>query len=355
MDLDRDIPVYREGNAFQVRMFEHLARYNVGRGQCVFGVSGKGNPYAHLLPVEDAKRNFLDDDRILAAARRRFASHKAGDLTRTLANTAASQPFCFNLFVPLASNLGLASRVVGALLGRDVIVAHIEIEFTPNALDGPPGFERSGDESLADQAGSAGTDADVAIFFSDVLERREVLLIETKLIEPAFSFCRSYAKKSGCKERCVSPAFYVDMIERKTADTRGRPLCGYLRYANWRLTETSRAIDAVAVRTAPACPFRLSGQQLWRNVLLAENVCRARGLDDFAFWVLSPRENIELWRQGGADVEHEFRRMLTPHGNERFRRVTVEDLVGVVRSSVREPGDTAWLEAFAEKYLMPPA
>lgn len=165
MDRDADIPIYRSGNTFQARMYEHLARYNAKRGHRVFGVSSKGKTYAHLLPGADAKRSFLDDDRILAAVRKRFASHKAGDLHRVLGNAASSQQFCFNLFVPLASNLGLASQLFGALLGRDVTVAHIEIELTPNALQGPPGFERSRDESLADQRGTSGTDADVAVFF----------------------------------------------------------------------------------------------------------------------------------------------------------------------------------------------
>lgn len=102
-----DLPIYREGNSFQRRMYEHLARYNVKRGQRSFGKSRHGNPYAHLLPADDALRNFLEDEHILAAVKRRFASHKAGVEERALTNTAASQAFCFNLFVPLAEDLRL--------------------------------------------------------------------------------------------------------------------------------------------------------------------------------------------------------------------------------------------------------
>lgn len=355
MEDDSDIPIYRTGNPFQLRMYEHLARYNARRGQSVFGSTSRGNRYAHLLPIEDARRNFLDNDRIFSAVKRRFGSHKAGDIDRALTNTASSQPFCFNLFVPLAVNLELASRVFGALLSRAVTVAHIEIEFTPNAVNGPPRFERSADESLGDQGGSAGTDADVAIFFASESGRREVLLIETKLIEEGFSACGSYGKKAGCKARCSGSGFYGEMVERRAADERGRPLCGYLRFANWRLTEASRAVDLQRVRAALACPFRFSGQQLWRNMLLAEHVARSRGLEDFSFWVVSPRENVELWRDPAGEVEHEFRRVLTPLGDARFRRVMVEDLLAVLRPIVAGTADAAWAEAFAEKYLMPPA
>lgn len=310
-----------------------------------------GTPYAHLLPEGDARRNFLDDERILEAVRNRFASHKAGDERRTLANTAASQPFCFNLFAPLAGNLRLASHVFSELLGREVKIVHIAIEFTPNAVTGPSGFDRSIDESLADQAGSAGTDADLAIFLVTEGGRREVLLIETKLIESEFSVCGSYKEKPACKERCRGPAFYVAMIESRAGDAHGRPFCGYLRYANWKLTQTSGAFDISTIRSFDACPFQLSGQQLWRNVLLAENVCRARGLDDYAFWVISPRDNVELWRQNGCDVEREFRRTLTPVGNDRFQRVALEDVIDILRRSIQAPDESSWLQSFTEKYL----
>jgi hypothetical protein len=306
-----------------------------------------------LLPIGDASRNFLDKPRILAAVRQRFASHKAGDLNRALTNTAASQGLCFNLFVPLAENLRLASEFLGVLLGRNVAVAHIELEFTPNSLISLPGYELLNDESLADQAGSAGTDADAAIFFSDEGGRREVLLIETKLIERGFSVCGSYAKKALCKKRCASVGFHDDLVRRRATDEAGRPLCGYTRYANWRLTQSSRAIASMAIQTAAACPFRGSGQQLWRNMLLAENVARARALDEFAFAVISPRENTQLWYEGRTDVEQEFRRVLTPFGSERFRRVALEDAVETLRPIVRGTMEAPWLDAFAEKYMLP--
>jgi hypothetical protein len=345
------LPVYRKGNPYQKRMYEHLARYNAKRGQQVFGKSRGGSAYAHLLPEADALRNFLDDERILAALKARFALHKAGDEWRALTNSAASQVFCFNLIVPLAADLGLASRLFSALMDQDVSVAHIEVEFTPNAFSGPSGFAQGDqDESLGDQSGTAGTDADVAVFLS-VQGRRQILLIETKLIEAEFSSCASYRRKPSCKAACPQSDFYQRLVLEAAVDEQGRPLCGYTTYRNWALTSSSRAFDSSAIESSPACPFRYSGQQLWRNLLLAETVCLARRLDDFAFWVLAPADNLALWQDGTGDVEIEFRRLLTPYGNQRFRRITMQDVYAALEGLLIGTPLERWLIALRDKYI----
>lgn len=343
--------VYRKGNAWQRDRYAFMAAYLDRRGIRRFGVSRGGNAYRHLLTEDDAIHNFLGDESVLAAVRSRFASHKAGDLHRALTNTTASTPFCFNMFVPLQRDVALASWLVSTWLGKTVEVVHIEIEFTPNHCDAVLGFERQLDESLGDQSGSVGTDADVAIFYRYDAGKRGVVLVETKYIEDGFSICMSYADKPQIRSVCDGREFYDRLVAPHLLSQGLRPDCGYARYANWSLTAASNAIDGHAVATGPACPFSGSAQQLWRNVLLAERVAVARALDEFHFWVLSPHENTFLWEEAGHDVESRFRAVLTQLGDRAFRRLDLRrDFVEPISERVR--GDqAAWILGLRDRYV----
>jgi hypothetical protein len=161
--LDESL-IYRSGSPFQRWAYEHAARYFHAHGVRRYGAPRNGNVYAHLLDAEHFGLNFLSRA-IADAVAMRFDSHKAGDRARAETNAVASQPCCFNLFVPLAQDLALASVVFSDLMDRHLVIDHTEIEFTPNKLRLLPGYELGDrDESLGDQSGSVGTDADVAIF-----------------------------------------------------------------------------------------------------------------------------------------------------------------------------------------------
>lgn len=277
--LDRAL-IYRGGSAFQRWAYEHAAEYFNTRGVRRYGRSKNGNPYAHLLHPDDVRLNFLSAS-IADAVGARFDSHKAGDRARTETNTVASQFCCFNLFVPLALDLPLASDVFSQWMDRAVAIDHIELEFTPNHLAHLAGYELElGDESLGDQSGSSGTDADVAIFYRSGTERG-VLLIEFKYIEAEFSMCSSYnadnrARKALLRPVCDSPRF-VPMVMTSNPE-REQALCGYSRYRNWVLTQQSSLLEWEKSANLPRCAFAGSGQQLWRNLLLAENLARQRRL-----------------------------------------------------------------------------
>jgi hypothetical protein len=346
--------IYRHGNDWQRDRYAFMAEYLAQRGVRQFGRSRNGNAYRHLLAESDAIHNFLGDERILDAVRRRFASHKAGDLVRTLTNTTASTPFCFNLFVPLQLDLALAGALVSRWLAKPVDVAHVEIEFTPNRCD-VAGFERREDESLGDQSGSTGTDADVAVFYVDAVGVRGVILIETKYIEAGFSTCTSYRNKVRVRSVCDARHFHERLVRPHLARPPASPDCGYLRFANWALTNKSALFDAAAIANSAGCPFRGSAQQIWRNLLLAERVASARRLDELHFWVLSPVENTHLWQEGTVDVELAVRDLLTPRGREAFRRLELRrDFVEPLRSIARTQ-QTGWLAKVAERYVPTPA
>ncbi|MCP4498598.1 MAG: hypothetical protein GY822_01350 [Deltaproteobacteria bacterium] len=271
-----------------------------------------------------------------------------------MTNLAASQACCFNLFVPLAEDLHLASALFSRLLSREISVSHIEIEFTPNTCD-LVDFQRSDeDESLGDQQGSGGTDADVAVFLKDSKGRREVILIETKFIEAEFSACnsvRAKSKKEVLRVLCSGPSFYDDVVKSRRKSPQGGLLCGYLKYRNWELTTESKMLNLEAIIGSSKCPFAGSAQQIWRNILLAERVAEVRALDDQRFWVVAPQENVALWEEAGdVDVEKEVRNLLTPFGEERFERITFERIVETLKELTGDE-KKGWLAWFSEKYL----
>jgi hypothetical protein len=181
-----------------------------------------------------------------------------------------------------------------------------------------------------------------------------VILIEFKYIESEFSQCGSYKSESkkDLRKICDNNGFHKALIEPNLSNKQGRFNCGYLKYNNWQLTSESRVFDYSDIVNNQGCPFRFSGQQFWRNLLLAENVARARNIDEFSFWVLSPAENSFLWKENGKSVETELRNVLTPFGKSIFRRLELnKDFFQVLKPLIKDEWMTKWSEKFEERYL----
>lgn len=311
--------------------------------QC-FGLSKFGNSYKHLLRDEHSRFNFINDE-IYRATKDRFIKYKAGDLDRILSNTAASQPYCFNLIIYLQQHLLLADILFSKLLNKAITVKHLEPEFTPNQCDNIFGFERIKDESIGDQNMKLGfgTDADIAVFYTYDNDKKGILLIEFKFIEAEFSVCSSYAKKKDIRSICNSENFFNDLVEPNNT------LCGYNKYFNWHLTQKSLVVDGNKIKSLSSCPFRNGLNQLWRNMLLAEQVASARHCDEFGFWVFSPIENDKyLWKKG--ETEQEFRSILTEQGNNHFKKVYLEIILDTLQTIISDKDDIVWLTAMKEKY-----
>jgi hypothetical protein len=331
-----------------------MSEYNKQMGVKEFDPApGKEQPYYHILKPKDSLHNLLGESEILEAVKKRFGHHKAGELDRVMTNTVASQPCCFNLFVPLQLDNDVAGKLFSKLLGKEVTVNQIEIEFTPNTLRNLRGFELSGDESLGDQGANRGTDADVAVFYTSE-NIKGVVLIEFKYIESAFSQCGSYKndKKHKFRDICDSQGYNKTLIDSKLRNKQGRYNCGYLKYNNWKLTKDSAVFNFDAVSNSLGCPFRFSGQQLWRNLLLAENVAKSRNLDEFSFWVISPAENTFLWDEKGKSVEEKLRKVLTPKGNSVFKRLELDrDFFHMLKPLLNDDWLVSWSAKFEERYL----
>jgi len=343
------VSMYQSGNAWQNNRYAFMSEFNKRKGIKSFGISKKsGNHYFHLITEKDRLHNFLNEPEILLEVERRVSDHKAGDKNRVFSNTVASQPCCFNLFAPLQKNLSLSSSLFSGLLGKPAIVNEIVIEFTPqtNGI--------YGDESIGDQSANGGTDADVAIFYT-AGATKGIILIEFKYIESEFSVCGSFrddAKAKKLRHRCLNGGFYEDLISSNLSENKGRFECGYLKYKNWQLTRDSQVFDINAIAGSAGCPFRFSGQQLWRNLLLAEQVAKQRNLDEFSFWVLAPAENTFLWNEKSSNVESEIRKVLTPEGNSVFKSLQLnKDFFQVLKPLANDEWTKNWLQKFEEKYL----
>ncbi len=340
--------IYQTGNPWQKKVYRHMAVLLEAKGVVDFGETKNGNQYKHWLQVKDSLTNFITPE-IHEATIKRFEQHKAGDLIRILTNTAASQPYCFNLIIYLQQHPTLADKLFSDLLNKKVTVEHLEPEFTPNKCDTILGFERTKDETIGDQKGKQGTDADVAVFYTFDNGKKGILLIEFKFIEAEFSTCSSYKEKEHIKPICNSQIFYSQLIEQKKTNEANRFLCGYNKFLNWDLTAKSKVISADKIKSSLGCPFRFGLNQLWRNMILAEQVSLARNCDEFGFWVFSPKGNDDyLWRNN--QTEREFREVLTELGQNHFKKIYLETILDKLQKIVTEDQDRKWLSDMEERY-----
>lgn len=348
--MENEPKIYEVGNPWEKQVYSHLADYLLKKGVTKFGETTNGNQYKHWLTESDANMNFITTE-IHDATLARFNKHKAGDLKRILTNTAASQTYCFNLIIHLQQNPLLADKLFSDLLGKQVKVLHLEPEFTPNECNSVTGFDRKLDESIGDQNHKLGigTDSDIAVFYNYDNAKKGVLLIEFKFIEPEFSVCSSFAKKPDIRSTCNSGNYFAEYIVAKGSDKANNFFCGYKKYYNWQLTEKSKVVDGSKIRLMAGCPFRYGLNQLWRNMLLAEQVALARQCDEFGFWVFSSTENDKyLWKNGAT--ENQFREILTEQGNKGFKKIHLETILDMLKDIVVAEPDRHWLSGMEAKY-----
>jgi hypothetical protein len=334
-----NVNYYQKGNKWQQNRYRYMSDFVLSKGIKDFEHAlGGSNKYYHLIPEKHRLFNFLEDEKILNAVLKRFEK-KAGDRHRVLTNTVASQACCFNLFVPLQHNLSEASIVFSKLLEKPVTVDEIIIEFTP-----------ARDESLGDQSETAGTDSDVAVFYT-ASDKKGVILIEFKYIEDEFSRCTTYKNNTKKVKECQSGIRAICDHSGFFKKVSASSLCGYMKYDNWVLTQESEAFDYKKVVNSNACPFRFSMQQLWRNMLLAEKVKKSRNLDEFHFWVISPLENTYLWNNFNEEVYASFTNLLSPSGRKAFREIHLHKFFELIDQKTNDGWFNSCMIKFAERYL----
>jgi hypothetical protein len=352
----KEVTVYQDHkNWWRDNRYQFMSDFNRNNDIRSYGEARSGNKYYHLLQYDNTNSyNLLNEKSIADYVNNRFDDHKAGDKIRVFTNTVASQPCCFNLFAPLADEnyLKLANQLFSYLLKKKVTISKIQIEFTPEL-----------EESIGDQSIYGGTDSDVAVFYKDEANISGVILIEFKYIENEFSVCSSYREKNGSTKdgvikqniRPLCAVNFYDNLIRTNIHSVLKPVnpdCGYLKYDNWQLTRNSSAFDNDKILKKDICPFRFSLNQIWRNMLLAEKVATTRGLDEFQFWVISPKENTFLWKNHGEEIVNELTDILSNKGLEVFRSVELDkEVISILEQLTSDDWSKEWLRKFRIKYL----
>ncbi len=292
-------PQYGGDTPFGARMRLLQSRYRAN----VLGVPcGTGpNPnstsrYGNMLRHEDAMqgRNFLTPG-VFRVVQERLAEGKgAVEPFRLLHNMLSSQPMCFNLFGPLVLDLGLATRLIRALLPGEVErVRDVRIEWAPE-----PAAEYLNDR----------TAFDAFVDYERPDGGRAFLAVETKLTEP---FSAKHYDSEAYRRWMRGPR------------------------APWR-PEASREVDAVV------------HNQLWRDHLLAVAL-RDHARSPYAAGRLALVRHPE--DADCAAVVAGYQRLLRD-GDDSFFDLPIDRLVRCWREVV--DGEAAeWLDAFAARYLAP--
>ena len=314
-------PLYTSGSSFRARAEARQRDYRAH----VLRVGW--SEHGHFLDEDAAAegRNFVVPE-CFEHANARAEDGKGVDKKRTFSNMLSSQAMCFNVFSPLARDLGLASTVLQPFFAGLADVRAIAFEYTPAQI------------VFGDQSGRGGVDCDLLIdaLWSD--GSKAVITIETKFVEPEFSNCGFRRPGRRAKGQPVCP----DDISVATDHS----LCLYEArkgYGYWR--QTAR-LATLGPRALPAAGCPLSGPewQLWVNHTLAHAEANARGARRAVFAVCAPAANAALLQDG---ILNRFRaRLANP---ETFRFIPLDDLVEHIRSVA--PGNLqVWADGLVARY-----
>lgn len=289
-------PQLRTDPPFTARMRRHQSWYraHVLKLPCGVGPKRGGKPFGNYLTVEDGARgaNFLTPG-IFDVARRRL-DEQVGVVEeyRLLHNLLSSQPMCFNLFGPLGEDLGLATRLMGAILGAEVAeVERVVVEYAP--------------EPVSDYLGDR-TAFDTFVVYRRPDGQRAFLGIEAKLTEP-FSQTR-----------------YDSPLYRRWMDAD----------APWR-ADLPDAADVADVRH----------NQLWRDHLLAVALRRQPG------WANGRLALVRHPLDQGCEKTVARYRALLREGDDTFVDLPLDRLVRAWAPLLRTAAERAWLDAFQMRYL----
>ena len=319
--------VYTKGKSFRALAEAHARKY---RAEVLF--RRDYDEYGHKLIERDARArdNFLPSlkETIFVEVKSRKDKGKGINLYRTLGNLLSSQAMCFNLFVPLKNNLPLATRVFRYFIPNLDFITDIEIEKTPC------------NELLNDQSKFGGVDSDVYIKYLLQNGEQGVLLIETKYVEKEFSVC-GHRKNKKFSIQCPD-----NTIVKNPSD------CTYKHRDNnkfkyWDRTFECDAFDLDKL-TSMKCPFGDSKWQLWVNQVLASQLNKEQNKEsiNYKFVVLAPEKNKELISN---NIINEFQNLLKR--KEVFEFVTIERIIEIIESEIKEDDLSKWVDEFKKKYL----
>ena len=312
-------PIYTRGTSFRARA---EARQRQFRAETL-GVGWSS--HGHWL--DDASTavgaNFVTP-LAFALARERDAAGK-GVTDRTFRNMLSSQAMAFNIFAPLANDLSLATRVLGAFIPELTAVRSITIEYTP-AVD-----------LLRDQSSVGGVDCDLLIEATFRGEVEAIVVIETKFVEPELSRCDFRKPKRVRSGQTVCPAD-VHVSSSRTA-------CAYVARKNYAYWERADALCTLKPLTEPGCPFAGPLWQLWVNHTLAHAEAQKRGASEARLLLCAPSENDALLQNGAVVMS--FQALL--ERPETLRMLPLEPLLDRIATEV-DADQNPWVDALRSRY-----
>ncbi len=294
-----DIGPQSGGDApFTARMRLHQSWYRATVLQVPCGTGPQPSSQSHYGNMLDAAAgaaglNFLTPE-IFAIARARIAQGGGVEPFRCLHNMLSSQPMCFNLFGPLVADLDLATRCMRALLPDEVDrVTEVRIEYAPSPAD----------EYLGDR-----TSFDAFVAYTRLDGAAGFLGIETKLTEP------------------FSPGEYHKQSYQRLTERDG---------SLWR-------------RDAWATMSRSEWNQLWRNHLLVEALCRhsrpQHGTRGRSILIRHPGD------LGVAAVVEQYRSFLTAP-DDTFSDWPLDRVVDAFAGVCIGEHEASWIQSFRLRYL----
>jgi hypothetical protein len=287
-------PQYANDAPFTRRMRRHQSWYRTQVLGLPHGVGPQrgGAPYGNYLTEADAARgaNFLTPAIHQVALDRLRERTGVVQEYRLLHNLLSSQPMCFNLFGPLVDDLGLATRLLGALLPGEVAqVERVLLEWAPQPAR----------DFLSDR-----TAFDAFVEYRRPDGARAFVGFETKLTEP------------------FSQDHYDGAAYRRWMDER----------APWR-PEAAQAVTHVR------------HNQLWRDHLLAVALARQPGWAHGRLALVRHPLDAEC-----AEVVRGYTGLLR-EGDDTFADFTLDRVLDAWSGALQTEEERTWLAAFALRYL----
>jgi hypothetical protein len=233
---------------------------------------------------------------------------------------ASSQAANINLFLPILLHPA-ANAVLGALKLDFAALATSELDhgYRIEFWDAPFG-------SLNDKNDVSGTDADLAIAYTNQQGEACLWLIEHKLTEAEFTTCGGY-RSPGRQPQHDCGRSYSEILADKSA-------CYYHDRRKFRYWEVTQANRDFFVHHAqyPHCPFQGGMNQLWRNQLLGLSIEQdaRQPFQRVYFSVVKHPKNTSLDGTLGA-----YRALIA--GDPRFSVLTSEAVV----TAAEQHGDAA--------------
>lgn len=332
---------YRQ-NSFEQKVILQQVEWKRTRWPEVVNGRDTNNPahtYPHILP---AGCEFLSICEAIAFEVFNYCSENDIEIHSGIRNLKSSQAACFNILFPLKLNLDAATKVLGRFFPKLESVDNIEFEYT-----GPPEITEWLGEPPHGKRGKNRTSIDVAMFWTDKLERTHISLIEWKYSERSFGSCSMHGKSGNgavCDEIDVRSGINPGDICPLSVSGNDNPR----RY--WEhLRLAGIYLERYPLR---GCPFSTPLYQIMRQFEVAAYLRNNRCADNIEVVLMAFRENKALQEiprgiiTDCPDILSFWNSLLS--GAPQIRQIFIEDMILEIEGA--KVGAAGWWGYLNERY-----